>query len=145
MRRIRSLLALEVALSCAAVACGGTSLTETQQDASRAPDSSGALDGPGSINEAGGDASTPDGGVPGAADGDTAGCEDVGKGPGIESCCDGKICHGTCHKPTRYFPACKCDTAVCPPAAACCWIANPETGKPFGPFCVAPEDCVSPQ
>lgn len=142
MRRIRSLLALEVGLASLAGACGGTSLYETQQD-SGVSDGPEALDGSGQSDQGGGDASTEDGGAEDAADGHSAGCEAVGSGPGIESCCDGQMCHGTCHEQTRNFPACRCDTAVCPPTAACCWVANPDTGSPFGPFCVAPEDCIA--
>lgn len=138
MRWIRRLLAVEVAVCLPIWACAGTTSYESSADSGSPDGSSGA----GGIS---GEASA-DHAVPSDSSESASGsCAEVGTGPGIESCCEGQRCHGSCQEPTPYYPACRCDGAVCPPGAACCWIANPDTGDPFGPFCVAPEDCIAPQ
>ncbi|MEZ4224658.1 MAG: hypothetical protein R3B13_27150 [Polyangiaceae bacterium] len=68
-------------------------------------------------------------------------CALVGKGPGVETCCEGKLCHGECT--SGWYP-CKCAGSVCPATAACC-VIELSPGNVQGPYCVAPEDCVVPQ
>ena len=135
MRRRRLVLEVGVALGLAVWGCAGTTTYEDPRDA-------GALDAPGGNGIDVAQESAP--GIDAEGD-EPAACEKVGKGPGIEICCEGQLCRGKCYGPTRWDPGwkCRCDGAFCPPTGACCYIANPATGTPgFGPFCVAPADCV---
>lgn len=58
-------------------------------------------------------------------------CDDLGKGPGIDSCCDGGFCAGACTS-SGY---CICPEALlaCPEGSVCC----PGLG------CTAPWACAS--
>lgn len=117
----------------ACAACGGvTSPGGSVADLDAGLDASGTLD-------AAADTSPVDSAEDSAADAKN-GCDLVGKGPGLETCCEGKLCHGDCS--SGWYP-CTCDTAVCPQTAACC-IVELSPGVFQGLLCVAPEDCVTP-
>lgn len=119
-------------LAVVACACTGTTRYETVHD-SGVPDVAwdAAVAG-----DADADSVTA---VDAPADALPAACAEVGKGPGIESCCNGQLCHGTCDQYDGKF-VCQCEMAPnCPPTGACCRFPNGVY------WCVAPEDCPDAQ
>lgn len=139
MQRIPNLPVHEVVLAVAACACTGTTRYETERD-------SGLPDAPWEAEGAAGSHS--DAAPPADASSDAlpAGCEDVGKGPGVEICCNGELCHGTwCDPPDKYHDDFRCwcgeGAPNCPPTAACCKIISGNGAY----YCVAPGNCLPSQ
>jgi len=137
MWRPRRLPAPEVALVVLQSACAGTTTYESSHD-SEVPEASWPD----------ADDANTDGPVVDAAMDSPAACQEAGSGLGIESCCDGELCRGTCVPPNRFAPyyQCLCGSSKCPASAVCCYYsAKPDSGSMIGPYCLAPEDCTGSQ
>jgi hypothetical protein len=68
--------------------------------------------------DAGADASTDEGGTSSVKT-----CDDVGKGPGTESCCNGAYCNGFCSIWGPGVIKCECgDGLECPSNTICCHL-----------------------
>ena len=124
-------------VSALLIACGGLAAPDVaNNDASRDQDADGAGQGDATgVSDAAQEQQEKD------SASTEGGCSLVGSGPGLETCCNGQMCHGECNPAAVY--ACSCNGSVCPPNAACCFIET-DAGGLIGPYCVAVKDCALP-